>query len=187
MIVKQPNAKGVDIPIQAFQEALHRRLLANWPGVTTDDVVFYDRCYRNKQAGGGNRYVAEVYKGVGEYGDPYTDDTKAAVMFFGIGTSTDLGLRAQTEVHLIVFADLARLKPTRQNRADEEVRQDVLRAIGTGAHGFSVNGLQTGLENVLAEYAGTYREERLNQADAHPHHVFRIDFNLTYDALKNCS
>lgn len=169
--------KGIDIPIRKMQEYLHDLLLDVW-GIDTDQYQSYGRCYRNKQDRG---YIAEVYTGENEYKEVYFDDTLSAISFFGITDSIKQGVGQTANVHLIYFVDLQKLKTTLTNRADEEVRLDVMQLIGSSKLGFSFKSVDLWLENVLREYSGSYRDERLKVVDMHPVHCFRLNFELNYN------
>jgi hypothetical protein len=177
------NPVGIDIPIKKLQAFLHDALLEKW-GIETDQYQSYGRCYRNKQDKG---YMAEVYDGNDEYKEVYYDDTISAISFFGISNNIKQVIEQKADVHLIFFVNLEKLKPEAPNRADEEVRIDVMNIIGKTMFGFTLDSVDLWLENVLREYSGSYREERLKQVDMHPVHCFRLNFTLNYNIKKpNC-
>lgn len=178
---------GIDVPIRKLQEKLHRELMVKWgldPLVAEENILYksYPRCYRNRK---GNGYVAEVYTSSSQYSEVYWDDNLNALSFFGIGNSVKNGMAEKAEVHLVFFVNLAKLKPLLTNRADEEVRLDVLNTVQKFNFGFTYNGLDLGIENVLREYPGSYRDERLRNVDMHPVHCFRLNFSLIYNK-NNC-
>lgn len=169
--------KGIDVPIRKFQEKLHGLLLTAW-GIETALYQSYARCYRNKK---GTGYVAEVYTGSNEYKEVYWNDSFNAISFFGIGNTISHEKIETVDVHLVFFVNLEKLKPALTNRGDEEVRLDVLNAVQTNNFGFRYTGVELGIENVLKEYPGSYRDGRLNAVDMHPVHCFRLNFSLTYN------
>lgn len=178
---------GVDIPIRKLQEKLHRELMVKWgldPNDSIQNALYecYGRVYRNRKENG---YVAELYNGSNEYKDVYWNDNLNAISFFGLGSSVKHNLQEKVDVHLVFFVNLAKLKPTLTNRADEEVRIDVLEVIGKFNFGFTYTGFDLGIENVLREYPGTYRDQRLKNVDMHPVHCFRLNLSLTYNK-NNC-
>ena len=172
---------GIDIPIRKLQEHLFDALTVIW-GLPDSKYQSYGRCYRNKKENG---YVAEVYEGTGDYREVYYDDSVSAISFFGISDKIIQGVGQKTNVHLVFFANLSELKPNATNRADEEVRNDVINIIGNSKYGFTLESVDLWLENVLREYAGSYREERLKAVDMHPIHCFRLNFTLFYNINKN--
>lgn len=187
MLTVIANPVGIDVPIRKMQEYLHTRLMTSWglDPEDADDLKIYEcygRCYRNKKD---NSYIAEVYTGSNQYKEVYWNDSLNAISFFGTSTSVRHDKAESTEVHIVFFVNLAKLKPSLTNRADEEVRIDVLNAIGTHRFGFRYTGYETGIENVLREYPGSRRDDRLKAADMHPIHCFRLNFTLNYNN-NNC-
>lgn len=177
---------GIDIPIKRLQTRLHSSLLTKW-GIDTAKYQCYARCYRNRKDGG---YIAEVFNGSSDtggidYKEVYWDDALSAISFFGLSGEQEYqtgGISA--DVHLVFFVDLSALKPNAPHRADEEVRRDVIEAIGANSYGFTLQSVELWLENVLREYPGSRRDNRLERVDMHPVHCFRI--NLLLNAGKNC-
>lgn len=184
-VIEDP--KGIDVPIRKFQEKLHSSLMTLW-GLDTEDETqnalyqSYGRCYRNKK---GNGYIAEVFDSGKDYKEVYWDDSLYAISFFGISSSIEHKIGEIAQVHLVFFVDLSKLKPDISTRADEEVRRDVLNTVQTNKFGFKYTSLDLWLENVLREYSGSYREERLKAVDMQPVHCFRLNFNLNYN-INNC-
>jgi len=172
---------GIDIPVKKFQEKLHRDLIALWE-IDTATYECYGRCYRNRKDQG---YVAEVYTGSNEYKDVLWNDNLNAISFFGLRNAIKNDISQKAEVHLVFFVNLANLKPSLPNRADEEVRLDVLNVVQKFNFGFAYTDLELGIENVLREYPGSYRDTRLKNIDMHPIHCFRLNFQLTYNK-NNC-
>ena len=183
MLITVQTPTGMDAIIYDVQNVLHDALLSRW-AIDSGQYLSYGRCYRNKK---GNGYVAEVYQGGNEYKEVYWDDSVSAISFFGIGNTITNGNRQTLPVHLVVFANLEKLKPTNTNRADEDLRWDFLNILKDSVHGQSVKSTVLGIENVLQEYPGSYRDERLKTVDMHPVHSFRIDLELTYDNNNSCT
>lgn len=174
------NPVGIDLVIQDIQKKLFDKLSAVWPSGIKYNA--YGRCYRNKKDDG---YIAEFYEGSNEYQEVYWDDTLSALSFFGIDPITQIDTDPVADVHLVFFVNIADLKPGVQiERQDEEVHLDVYRIIKRGIHGLVVNSQKTGLENVLKEYPGSFREDRLRVVDMHPVHCFRYDFQVRYNPLR---
>jgi hypothetical protein len=73
-----------------------------------------------------------------------------------------------------------KLKPSVGHRADEEVRNEIQKLFGNSLHGFSYESMELWLENVLREYPGSRRDNRLNAVDMQPVHCFRINLTLLY-------
>jgi hypothetical protein len=182
MLIQKTDPVGIDIPVQLFQSYIHSALLTKWN--ITDEYLSYARASRNKTDDG---YIAEVLEAGNSYKEVYWDARQHAVSFFGTSARTlnDNGT-LQTDVHLVFFVDVKKIKPAITHRADEEIRKDVINACGSGMFGFEFEGFETGLENVLREYPGSRRDDRLKFVDMQPGHCFRLNFSITYD-INNCS
>jgi hypothetical protein len=180
MLITKTSPKGVDWYIQALQTKLYDFLLAKWSGVNYQS---YGRCYRNRR---GDSYIAEVLDSGNEYKEVYWDDSFDVVSFFGIDDTVTKDLQSKVNVHLVFFVNLSAVKPSISHRADEEARQDVLSLLGNKLNGFIFESLELWTENVLKEYTGSLREERLNAVDMHPIHCFRLNFSLIFDQNKIC-
>ena len=185
MLITKTSPVGIDILIKRFQTHLHSRLITTW-ALNVDDPLYrcYGRCYRNQSKENG--YIAENYEGENNYKEVYWDDALKAISFFGtaVRTENESGQHV-TNVHLVFFLNLALLKPSITHRADEEVHKDVLNVIGKSLHGFQVDSIETGIENVLREYPGSRRDDRLKYVDMHPVHCFRINLSVSYN-INNC-
>jgi hypothetical protein len=171
------NPVGINVGIGKLQAFLFNRLVTKW-GISGDDYSSYGLVYRNKKD---NQYIAEAFTGVrNEYKEVYWDDTKAAVSWFGISGASTFDKVNKTSVHLVFFVNLKKLKPLIAHRADEEVRIDVQKLIGSFSFGFSYEGSELWIENVLREYPGSRRDNRLGAVDMHPIHCFRINLTCLY-------
>jgi hypothetical protein len=183
MVVSKANPIGIDWYIAALQTEIHDRLIEKWK---LQDTLYksYPRCYKNKTDNG---YIAETYIGGVNYQEVYYDPSIAVSSFFGItGNTKRSGALATADVHLVFFADLKKIKPDIEHRADEEVRQDVTSLFALSLCEFSMLSCETGIENVLRDYPGSRRDERLKYIDMHPVHCFRINLKLIYNPNKIC-
>lgn len=182
LIVKDTPV-GIDYVIQDIQTKLYAALTAAWS--TTDSGVMeyrsYGRCYRNKKDTG---YIAEFYKGKNEYVDAYWDDKLAALSFWGEDLQNDIDVLVQKNIHVVFFVNLQKIKPSFTSRADEEAHLDVQRILKKGIQSTVLTRVTTGLENVLREYPGSLRDDRLVAVDMHPTHCFRFDLRVNYNPFK---
>jgi len=184
MLITKTSPVGIDYHIQQLQTALHSKLsAADYWNMVSAEYKCYGRCYRNKNDNG---YIAENYEGTNEYREVYWDDTLKAISFFGISRSIEMPLKAEADVHLVFFVNLAKIKAAITHRADEEARNDVLKIIGNSLFGFTIQSVDLWLENVLREYPGSRRDNRLAAVDMHPVHCFRINLKLSYNTNKIC-
>lgn len=180
MLRTKTNPLGIDWYIQAVQTKMYSQLMTAWGDVTYE---CYGRVYRNKTANG---YIAEAYVSGKEYKEVYWDDTlAAAISFFGID-NIKVGVTNTADVHLVFFVDLNKVAPSITHRADEEVRKNVIDAIGKSSHGLSFESIDLWIENVLKEYPGSRRDDRLKAVDMHPVHCFRFNYTLSYNPNKIC-
>lgn len=175
MISLKTDPKGIDIYIQSLQKYLYSKLNSIWE-LSDTDFKCYGRAYKNDL---GNGYVPEVYLGNNEYKEVMMDDTVKALSFFGVSDERKGKFDFTTDIHLVFFVDIIKIKPM-QYRADEEIRVDVLKLFEVSRFGFELNGFTTSKEQVLKEYTGTRRSESLKYVDMHPKHCFRLNFSLTY-------
>jgi hypothetical protein len=187
MLIQKTNPVGIDVPIQSFQSFIHARLLTAWVGdlpTIADEYKSYGRASRNKTDDG---YIAEVLQAGNSYKEVYWDNSLTAISFFGIGQrmNSEIG-KLLTDVHLVFFVNLKKIKPAIAHRADEEVRKDVFNACSPGMYGFQFDGLELSVENVLREYPGSRRDERLKYVDMQPVHCFRLNFSINYN-INICS
>lgn len=186
MLITRTNPAGIDWYIQALQTKLHSALIDALDLADPDQYKAYGRCYRNKTDDG---YIAENYEGGGEYREVYFNDTVSLLSFFGITGNLKAN---EADIHLVFFADLSKLTLTDRDgeavthRADEELREMVRKIIGRYAYGFTYVSTDLWLENVLKEYPGSRRDDRLVTVDMHPRHCFRINLKLIFNPNKNC-
>lgn len=180
MLILRENPAGIDRQIQRLQERIYNGLIREWG----DGIVYnaYGRCYRNKTDDG---YIAENYAGNKEYREVYLDDTCSALSFFGVSTSVSAGMMMSGQSHWVMFVDLSQVKPSEALRADEHVRMDVLNLLSGVHFGHQVVSYETGIENVLREYPGSRRDNRMAGADMHPWHSFRINFDFSI-SMRGC-
>jgi hypothetical protein len=188
MLITKTNPLGIDWYIQQQQMQLHKQLMAKW-ALDTEDATqnalyeCYGRVYRNATKDG---YIAEMYAGNKQYKEVYWNDKLYAISFFGLGNPMQRATLSTANVHLVFFVNLNKIKPGIAHRADEEVRNDVETITGRFSNGFVLTSTELWLQNVLKEYPGSRRDERLKFVDMQPVHCFRLNFTISYDANKNC-
>lgn len=199
MLNLKTNPTSIDYDIQNVQTALHAALMTAWsfdPLVAADNAKYqcYGRCYKNRKNNGS---IAEVFigdstTGANDYKEVYWNDELSAISFFGISDKVDIANENKTEVHLVFFVDLEKLAlkdftaGAIKHRADEEIHNQVQMIIGKSIQGLQITSIETGLANVLRDYPGSYRDERLKVVDMHPRHCFRFNFIMEFDINSNC-
>lgn len=177
MLVVKENPTGIDVSVQTLQQRIYTELLSKW-GLGATQYDCYGRCYRNRTKDG---FVAEWFVGGKDYRDAFWDDSRAVVSFFGEGDRSDNESgNLSTNIHLVFFVNLEKIKPKVLHRADAEARGDVIGVVG----GANLLSAEIGIDNVLREYPGSRRAEGLKSVDMHPVHCFRLNINLKYDPLQ---
>lgn len=173
---------GIDINIDRLQRVLYPQLKTAWS--ITGDTAYdcYARAYRNQTADG---YIPEVYKGTDEYKEVLFDDTLSALSFFGVGEQVryQTGSAATAQVYLIFMVNLSKIK-NGATRNDEEARTDVIRLVTPAPAGFTLTGIDTGIDTVFKEFSGFRKEQGMKYRDMSPFHCFRINFSLLYDPIQ---
>jgi hypothetical protein len=186
-LVNKIKPVGVDIQIQGFQSVMYPYLKTKWP-VNDNTFNCYGRAYRNQTTDG---FVPQIFEGNADAGKiEYTpvlfDDNLKALCFFIIGDSTkyDAG-SAIAKVALIFTVDIVQLKPTIIHRADEEIRNDVEKFACQKRFGFSLTGIETGIDAVFKEFSGWKKVVGIKYRDMQPLHCFRLNFDLLYN-INDC-
>lgn len=184
MISTKTKPTGVDIPIQALQNFLYVQLQKTW-GIPANQYNCYGRIYRNQVEDGG--YSPEVYKGGNEYSDTFFDDSVNVLSYFTLGEEQKFNGGLGGTVSLIFcVTDLAALKPTIAWRADEEVRMDVAILCRDSKFGFTLDSVETGIDNVFRGYSGWRLKKGIQFQDMHPFHCFRINLDIQPYSLSIC-
>lgn len=185
MLILKTDPVGIDYMIQQIMAEIHPRIMAAWdldPEVEIENKLFqfHGRSYRNQTSNG---FVAEVYTADNQYKEVYWNDALHGIAFFGTnGTEKhQIAGYETTQVHLVFFVNLDKIKPSITHRADEEVRNEVIKIISEENRDFIFKSNDIWLENVLKEYPGSLREDRLKFVDMHPVHCFRLNFELNYN------
>ena len=182
MVILKQYPQGLDAPIQQLQVLLNDYLVNLW---AIDDAQYncYGKAYRNltridKTEG----YIPEVYLANGEYKEAFYDDTVIATSFFGLnnGRATYNGATAENtaSIHLIFAVDLPKIYVDSRN--DEAAHSDVQRFLELYQPGANIERI-TDLDRVYSDYSGWKLFKNLRESDMHPRHVFRFNFDLTFD------
>lgn len=184
MLYPKTNPRGIDIKIDRIAKKVHDYLLSAW-GIDSSSYFCFGRVYRNQDSQG--RYIPEAYKGKKEYSDPLYNDKSICTSFFGVDTDMQSlgGGDFTAQCHLIFSLNIAKIKTDIAHRADEEIHIDCLNALRSGLDWDSITEIVTGLNVVFAEYNGFKSQDGVIFTDMHPKHVFRINFDLTFNNT-NC-
>lgn len=160
--------KGIDKEIQLIQTALFDKL-----GWTPIDV--FGRVHKNQSKEKG--LVPEFYLGKSEYRDVFTNDLKAANIFFidNDNHTTENRMFYYSTVKIVFMVDLKKVKPSIVHRADMEVEIDALKIVKRHRM-FQVDGFEKGIETVFKGF----NIEKVKLLNMQPFHVFAITGKLKY-------
>lgn len=191
MIVVTNNPTSVDFWIKKVQPMLESSLFKKWGATPTTflpgdaSYIFYPRVHRNPLPAPGG-FVAELYTGNGNYKEVYWDDKLAGLSWFGLGPKTVHDVQQVADVHLVTFANLKKLYPGALHRADMEIRGHFEEFFQGTPFGFTLLSTEIWLQNVLREYPGSRRDDRLIKADMGEVHAFRLNLQLRYVPAESC-
>lgn len=173
------SPKGIDIPIQQMQTHLFDELSDTW---STTSYSSFGRCYKNTHGLDGG-LLPEVFAGT-DYFTLLDIDKGDAFSFFVDNNKTAYeGGQYTTEVSIIFFCNLKKLKSSITHRADEEVRIDVQKILETRLFGFELIGIETGEDNVFSGFD----EDFIKNDDLQPYHCFKVNTILKYNINTNCN
>jgi hypothetical protein len=175
MLYLKNDPSGIDRPISDLQERLFKLLCKKW-NIGEKDYNSFCRAYKNQKAQGG--YIPEFYMGGNEYRELFFDDAVSVTSFFVAGERVSFVMDMyHSDVSLIFNVDISKLKNS-PNRADEEVRLDVVK-LCKNTTDFDLVSIETGIANVFREFSA----EGVKYRDMHPLHCFRLNFKIIYS---NC-
>lgn len=117
--------------------------------------------------------------GENEYVDPLWNDKAGVVSFFGVDDLVKNETQRSAKVHFIVMCNLKKLYPDLGDRADENIKNDMLNLFGKALYGFFFESFDTGMDNCFKEYRGS--AEQMKKNSMHPLFVFRLNFSLHYN------
>lgn len=173
----------VDKYINQLATLLHTKLLSYWE-LDTAEYRAYGRCYRIP-AKDNTGFIPAVFKeGTKDYLPVAANDKVTCTSFFGVGETISYQGQNRVQVHMIFSVNLKRLWDVAY-RADMDARRDVQNIVHN-KYGFAITDIRTGIENVYQEYNSTTLREKLKAADMQPYHIFRINFDLTYNINNDC-
>lgn len=191
MIISINTPRGIDNAIQKLQGYLQSSLFAIWgidplDPVASADYIFYPLVYRNQDENNG--YIAELYTGDGNYKEVFFDDqVKKGFSWFGMSPRISADVNPAVDIHLVTFARLDELYPSIIHRADNEIREDFIKVFEAPLFGFKLLSTEIWLQNVLKEYPGSRRDNRLRAADMGKNHAFRLNLRLEFTPGPECS
>ena len=173
-LILKTNPRGIDFAIDKFQSHLDDELtFANWDS--------YHRVYLNPSDSG---LVPERYKENGEYGEVFYDDTFDMTTWFFVSDERPAAIDGiiETTVSLIVQADLNKLFPAINHRADEELNNAFVLAGQSfiGIEDFKLESIFTTLDKVYQEFD----RKAVTFTDMSNRYVTRFNYKARY--TPNC-
>lgn len=168
------NTAGVDTPIERIKNYLYSELLSKW---NPDELDVYGRIYKNTSQG---ITYPEYYIGDNEYKEVLLDDTKTGIIFFSVSDfANSNGDVLNRECDVIVSIDLNELNGNTY-RTDAHVQRDVFKVLNNFRGIFSINRIETGLNNVYSDFNGVVKYFN----DMQGFHHFKINGIINY--TNNC-
>lgn len=173
MMIRKTDPQAVDQLIDKIQVHLDKKLsslLGEWEN--------NHRAYKNPKRQGQNGFVAEVYKGHGEYRECFYDDNFDWTSFFIVSDESDfVESRLSTDISWIIQGRLSSSFNT-AHRADEELRNEVVKAFNSFRGLIELVSTENGIDRVYSEFDTS----NLNYDDMSDVHVLRINFTGQYSA-----
>lgn len=147
-MIQKVDPQGVDLLIDKMQVHLYSKLsgiLMNWEN--------NHRAYKNPKSNQQNGLVAEVYTRNGNYRECFFDDKFTTTSFF---ITEDLTTFVEKEsvqtISWILQTKINKLYPSITHRADEELRNEVLKAFKSFKGRIELTSIETGIDNVYREF-----------------------------------
>lgn len=182
--VLKTDPKGIDFIIDSLQKKTFTELTAVG-GIGWTDYESYHRAYKNPQSGS---TIPEIYTTSGNYLEVLFDDTFSATSFVlseDSRTKIDHEVYAQ-DISIIFQAQLDKLYPSIDHRADEEMHADIVTAINAAGFQKDITEVTTGVSNVYSELSLTGDLSSLVSLDDMSFfHVVKVDLTITY-GFDNC-
>ena len=163
-----------DTYIQELQTILYNELTANWG---TSKLDAYGRVYKSEK---NSKVLPQVF-------DAATRNYKTVFYngqscFFFIDDDNHVIEDEQheftTEVKIVFMLNLSDLK-TATERADADVKKDILKVLTKYDYHYNVKSYITGVNNVLRGFD----TERLKEPDMQPYHVLAFNTEWSYSVI----
>lgn len=169
-LVVKTSPVGVDVLIGDFQKYLFNSLgFANWDS--------YHRVYINPSERG---LIPERYEGNNEYNEVFYNDNFDITTWFFVASErpiTDGGL-VEVTVSMIVQADIQKLYPLVDHRADEELNNAIQLASESYVKSsvFELETVKTTIDKVYQEFD----KSQINFEDMSNQYVARFEYKARY-------
>lgn len=182
--IQRNNPVGADAIITLHQNYLFNKVKVN--SLPIPNWESYDRAYKNP-AQSGDGMIPEYFTGGKDYKEVFYNDKYYMSSFYILGESaTIVKNTAENDLSLIVQADLKRIYPLIQHRADEELR-NLFTHLCINAPLFDVItfvNVETGIDRVFREFT----QSGIKLEDMSSKHCFRLNFKVKYtpECCTNC-
>lgn len=178
-LIHRGNPRGIDIIIDRLQRDLFIELSNRfcWKGYTS-----YDRVYRNRKE---KDTLPEYYIGDGDYKEVLFNDRKTVTSFFLSDEKRTYDAKNLTftqGISIVFQANLKELFPNIVHRADEELIDNVIRAIKNKGWDMQFVEVITGVEKVY-ESLKLSNEKRFFD-DMSSFNLARFNFKVNYIITK---
>lgn len=172
---------GIDICIDALQRDLFIELTNKFGWRDYDS---YDRAYRNKK---GNDTLPEVYIKKGDYKEVLFNDKETVTSFFLADEKRTYDDKQSYTFHqgvsIIFQANLKKLFPTISHRADEEMIDNICKAIKNKGWEGRFKEVITGVDNVYSSLK--LSSDKRYSDDMSYFSIARFNFDMIY-ITTNC-
>lgn len=180
-LVQRVNPVGIDKIIDELQSDLFIELTNNFGWTNYES---FDRAYRNKKK---EDTLAEVYLQNGEYKEVLFNDNQTVTSFFLADERrafTASGSKFEQDVCVIFQANLKKLFPLLTNRGDEEMIDNIYKAIKNKHWDERLTEVITGVDRVYESLKISYNKKYFD--DMSYFSIARFNFKLLYTNTK-CS
>lgn len=171
MLYLREKPEGIDLKIDFIQKSLFNKL--SW-----NNIDVFGRVYRNPSDKG---YRPKAYINDREYRDVFTNDDKAATIFF-IDNETHSfisGNDFETEIKAVFMVDLEKISGD-SLRNDIDVQNKAILEMKKHKF-FTLTKIEKGIENIFKGFDTS----NIRLTDMQPYHVFAIVGKLKYN-INNC-
>lgn len=160
-----------DRVIQELQTRLYDELTTVW---NTTKLDAYGRVYKNEKDG---RFIPQVFDATSQNYKTVFYNGQSCFFFVDDDTHIldDEDHEFTTDVKIVFMLKLSDLKVTSE-RADADVKKDVLEILTNFDFHYRVKKYIKGVENVLREFDTS----NLNKPDMQPYHVFAFETSWSY-------
>lgn len=181
-LVQKIDPVGVDVFIDTIQKNIfnHLTTTAGWTNYES-----FHRAYKNPSQG---NVIPEIYTKDGEYVEVLLNDEFIVTSFFLTDDQKPIGDEIiEQDVSIIFQADIVKLFPSIEHRADEEFAQDIYIALKDHSFvSFKIKEIITGIKNVYNSINIGALENSVNWDDISNLHVLKITFTIRYFYDEDC-